>query len=128
MRFWKSLISSNGEISSKNFTLITSSVVSAVIGVCVCFVMCWDVIHNSYVKTDMEGMGIFMLCMGGYLAGGSVSKVFQYRMRGRKIRPYVEDMNEMDEPPYNREPPYYEDDDEPIYGASNKKKKEQSDD
>ena len=112
MRFWASLISTDGQISSKNFTLIVSAIVSAIAGICVCFVMCWDVIHNNYVKTDMESMGIFMLCMGGYLAGGSVSKVFQGRGKGARMGPYMEQMEENQSS--------YEEDDEPTYGSSKK--------
>lgn len=116
MRFWASLISTDGQISSKNFTLIVSAIVSAIVGLCVCFVMCWDVIHNNYVKTDMESMGIFMLCMGGYLAGGSVSKVFQERGKGMRMRQYMEQMEQQNQP-------YYEEDDEPTYGSSKKQEK-----
>ena len=116
MGFWKLLMSNNEALSSKNFTLIVSTVVSAIVGICVCFVICWDVIHNNYIKTDMENMGVFMLCMGGYLAGGSVTKVFQGRRRGRKLRPYIED--EEDTPIYEEE----EEDgnEEQVYGKSKK--------
>ena len=94
MGFWKILISDNEALNSKNFALIVSSVVSAIVGICVCFVICWDVIHNNYIKTDMENMGVFMLCMGGYLAGGSVTKVFQGRKSGNKIRPYIDNSDD----------------------------------
>lgn len=40
-------------------------------------------------------MGIFMLCMGGYLAGGSVSKVFNSK-KYEKIEPYIENQDECD--------------------------------
>ena len=115
MSFWTSLISTDGQVSSKNFTLIISAIVSSIVGMCVCFVLCWDVVHNGYVKTDMESMGIFMLCMGGYLAGGSVSKVFQGRGKGMRVRPYLEEVDENQ--------PYYEEDDEPTYSSQRKRKK-----
>lgn len=101
MGFWKILISDNEALNSKNFALIVSSVVSAIVGICVCFVICWDVIHNNYIKTDMENMGVFMLCMGGYLAGGSVTKVFQGIKSGSKIRPYID--NNSDDSQYEGE-------------------------
>ena len=116
MGFWKLLMSNNETLSSKNFTLIVSTVVSAIVGICVCFVICWDVIHNNYIKTDMENMGVFMLCMGGYLAGGSVTKVFQGRRGGRKLRPYIED--EEDTPIYEEEEE--DDSEEQVYGKSKK--------
>lgn len=93
MKFWRSLININAPDSSKSFTLVISALISAVVGICVCFVLCWDVIHNNYIKTDMESMGIFMLCMGGYLAGGSASKIFGDRKGSRAIQ-YMENMND----------------------------------
>lgn len=122
MRFWASLISTNGQISSNNFTLILSAIVSSVVGICVCFVLCWDVVHNNYVKTDMESMGIFMLCMGGYLAGGSVSKVFQMRRKGRRVEPYMEEMGE------NGNDDCYDNNDDTICGTSRKCKNCECDD
>lgn len=96
MAFWHSLISINKPESSKSFTLVISAIVSAIVGLCICFILIWDVTHNGYIKTNMEDMGIFMLCMGGYLAGGSVSKVFQSKKYDR-IAPYVENSEDMDE-------------------------------
>lgn len=118
MKFWRSLVSINGSDSSKNFTLIVSAIVSAIVGVCVCFVLCWDVVHNGYVKTDMESMGIFMLCMGGYLAGGSVTKLMSVRIRGRhpRVSEYIDDtcggeytdfsQREDEEPCFSDDEPY----------------------
>lgn len=112
MGFWKSLVSINRPESSRSFALITSTIVSAIVGLCVCFTLCWDVIHNNYVKTDLESMGVFMLCMGGYLAGGSVGKLTQF-MGGRhpRIQPYLDEMNDN-----------FDEDDEPTYGTANKAK------
>lgn len=95
MAFWHSLISINKPESSKSFTLVVSAIVSAIVGLCICFILVWDVIHNGYIKTNMEDMGIFMLCMGGYLAGGSVSKVFNSN-KYERIAPYLENNEEME--------------------------------
>lgn len=96
MAFWHSLISINKPESSKSFTLVVSAIVSAIVGLCICFILVWDVIHNGYIKTNMEDMGIFMLCMGGYLAGGSVSKVFNSN-KYERIAPYLENNEEMED-------------------------------
>lgn len=66
----------------------------------------------------MESMGIFMLCIGGYLAGGSVSKVFQMRKKGRRVEPYMEAMGENGN----------DDNDDTICGTSRKCKKCECDD
>ena len=103
MAFWHSLISINKPESSKSFTLVVSAIVSAIVGLCICFILVWDVIHNGYIKTNMEDMGIFMLCMGGYLAGGSVSKVFNSN-KYERIAPYLENNEEMEDEDDTYEP------------------------
>lgn len=103
MAFWHSLISINKPESSKSFTLVVSAIVSAIVGLCICFILVWDVIHNGYIKTNMEDMGIFMLCMGGYLAGGSVSKVFNSN-KYERIAPYLENNEEMEDEDDQYEP------------------------
>lgn len=76
MKFWRSLISINKPESSRSFTLVVSAFVAFLLGVAVAFVLIWDVITNGYIKTNLEDLGIFMVSIGGFLAGGSVSKVF----------------------------------------------------
>jgi hypothetical protein len=40
----------------------------------------WDVITNGYLKTDLEQLGWFMLCVGGFMAGGGINKaISDYR-------------------------------------------------
>lgn len=79
MRFFKylqSLISVDSVNSSKSFTLVLSAIIAFMSGVVVCFVLVYDVVTNGYIKSNLEDMGIFMLCMGGYMAGSGVPKIF----------------------------------------------------
>lgn len=71
----KSLIKANTLDSSKSFSLVLSVLVGALIGLCVCFCLIWDVCGNGYIKTDLDSLGIFLLCAGGFMAGGGASKV-----------------------------------------------------
>ena len=43
-------------------------------GVVVPFVLIWDVVTNGFIKTNMTDMGVFLLCLGGFIfgAGGQV--------------------------------------------------------
>lgn len=52
-------------------------------GVVVPFVLIWDVVTNGFIKTNMTDMGVFLLCLGGFIfgAGGQV-KVPKW-VRGR---------------------------------------------
>lgn len=79
--------------SSKSFTLVLSAIVSAIIGLTMCFVIIYDVIMNGYVKTDLNDAGIFLLCVGGYMAGAGVTKaVVDRRERRRRRRDYFDDV------------------------------------
>lgn len=72
--YLKSLIKANSLDSSKSFALVLSSIVGALIGFCVCFCLVWDVCTNGYLKTDLDALGLFMLCIGGFMAGGGINK------------------------------------------------------
>lgn len=92
LSYMKSLIETDTGNSSRSFTLVLSAIISFISGLVVCFVITYDVITNGYVKTDLEATGIFMLCMGGYMAGGSVSKIFGDR--GSKKAKHLDDYDE----------------------------------
>lgn len=40
-------------------------------GIVTPFILIWDVITNGYVKTDLPGLGIFILSLGGFIFGAS---------------------------------------------------------
>lgn len=80
----KSLIKANTLDSSKSFALVLSVLVGALIGFCVCFCLIWDVCSNGYLKTDLDSLGIFLLCAGGFMAGGGVNKAISERIKTRK--------------------------------------------
>jgi membrane protein YqaA with SNARE-associated domain len=103
IKYLGSLIKNDTGNSSKSFTLVLSAIISFISGLVICFVITYDVITNGFVKTDLEATGIFMLCMGGYMAGGSVSKIFGDRYKNRRTKHW---------------------DDEDEYYPSRKKKKE----
>lgn len=80
----KSLIKANTLDSSKSFALVLSVLVGALIGLCVCFCLVWDVCSNGYIKTDLDSLGIFLLCAGGFMAGGGLNKALSERIKTRK--------------------------------------------
>ena len=79
----KSLIKANTLDSSKSFALVLSVIVGALIGLCVCFCLIWDVCSNGYIKTDLDSLGIFLLCVGGFMAGGGLNKAMSERIKTR---------------------------------------------
>lgn len=79
--YLKSLIKANSLDSSKSFALVLSSIVGGLIGFCVCFCLIWDVCTNGYLKTDLDALGLFMLCIGGFMAGGGINKALSERKK-----------------------------------------------
>lgn len=84
IEYIKSLIKANTLDSSKSFALVLSVLVGALIGICVCFCLIWDVCSNGYLKTDLDSLGIFLLCAGGFMAGGGLNKAVSERIKTRK--------------------------------------------
>lgn len=79
--YLKSLIKANTLDSSKSFALVLSSLIGALVGLCVCFCLIWDVCTNGYVKTDLDALGLFMLCIGCFMAGGGINKAISERKK-----------------------------------------------
>ena len=79
--YLKSLIKANSLDSSKSFALVLSSIVGALIGLCVCFCLIWDVCANGHLETDLDSLGLFMLCIGGFMACGGMNKAISERKR-----------------------------------------------
>ena len=79
--YLKSLIKANTLDSSKSFALVLSSLIGALVGLCVCFCLIWDVCANGYIRTDLDALGLFMLCIGGFMAGGGINKAISERKK-----------------------------------------------
>jgi hypothetical protein len=84
-KYLASLIKNDTGNSSKSFTLVLSAIISFIAGLTICGILIYDAYCNGYIKTDLEKAGIFMLCMGGYMAGSSVSKIFGDRAHASSI-------------------------------------------
>lgn len=72
--YLKSLVRNDTGDSSKSFAMLVSVGTGAAIGLCVCFCLVWDVCTHGYLKTDLDGLGVFLLCVGGFMAGGGLNK------------------------------------------------------
>lgn len=80
-KFIRSLIRANSLDSSKSFALVVSVLVGALIGVVIAFCLIFDVVKNGYLKTDLDSLGIFLLCVGGFMAGGGINKAIAENRR-----------------------------------------------
>ena len=79
-----------GIVTSKSFALVLSCIVGAFMGLCVCFCLIYNVCSNGYIKTDLDSLGIFMLCIGCFMAGGGINKALAER---KKKQPNGEAVN-----------------------------------
>lgn len=79
--YLKSLVRDGTGDSSKSFALVLSVGIGALVGLSVCFCLVWDVCTNGYVKTDLDGLGVFLLCVGGFMAGGGLNKAIGERRK-----------------------------------------------
>ena len=72
--YLKSLIKVNSGDSSKSFALLCSVLSGVQIALCTSFCMIWDVCSNDYIKTDLDKLGTFLVCVGLFMVGGGINK------------------------------------------------------
>lgn len=87
LRYLRLLIRANSLESSKSFAMVVSVLVGAFIGFVICFCLLWDVTQNGYIKTDLDSLGIFLLCAGGFMAGGGINKAIAEARERKKGNP-----------------------------------------
>lgn len=77
--YLRSVASSESSDSSKSFSLVVSVLVGAAVGLTVCVCLLVDVWSNGHIITDLDSLGLFLLCVGGYMAGGGLNKALSIR-------------------------------------------------
>lgn len=82
--YLRSIIQNGTLDSSKSFALVISVITGSVLCLCICFVMIYDVISNGYLKTNLNDLGIFLLCIGGYVAGGGINKALTENIKDKR--------------------------------------------
>lgn len=81
--YLKSLIAAGTLDSSKSFALLLSAATGAIAVLCVAFCLVWDVCVDGRIDTDLDKLGWLVLAVGGYVAGGGVTKTISERKRGK---------------------------------------------
>ena len=72
--YLKSLIKSGTGDSSKSFALVLSAIIGALLGICICFILIFDVAKDGVVDTSLGDLGIFLMAVGVFMVGGGFSK------------------------------------------------------
>ena len=65
----------NSGNSSKSFSLLISAITGGILALCMAFCMVWDAVKNGHILTDLTDMGVFILCIGGFIAGSGLTKM-----------------------------------------------------
>ena len=82
--YLESLIKSNTGDSSKSFALVVSVLMGVIIGLVVCIALLYDLFSDGVVSMDLQDLGIFLLCSGGYILSSSGSKILTERFEKKK--------------------------------------------
>ena len=76
IRYLGSLIKNDTGNSSKSFALVMSTLVSFITSLVICGILIYDVYENGFIKTDLEALGIFIICVYSGNAASGVPKIF----------------------------------------------------
>jgi len=79
-KYLKSLIKTGTGDSSKSFALVLSAIVGALIGLCICFVLVFDVVKDGVISTSLSELGLFLMSVGVFMVGGSFSKTLTEKL------------------------------------------------
>lgn len=84
LKFMLSLIRNDTGNSSKSYSLVLAASVGAFIGITIAICLFIDVYRNGSIQTDLDSLGIFLLCVGGYMAGGGLNKMVSEREMAKR--------------------------------------------
>lgn len=72
----KDSIDDKSSMSVNSVTLLLSAIMGVIFGIVISFVLIYDVMYDGKVDTELDNLGIFLLCSGGYIVGSSFSKAW----------------------------------------------------
>ncbi len=72
----KLAIDDKSSMSVNSISVLASAAMGIIIGLVICFVLVYDVTYDGKVDTDIDSLGIFLLCSGGYILSSGAPKAF----------------------------------------------------
>ena len=73
--YFKSLVQPHSGNSSKSFALLLSSIMGAVLVLCIGFILIYDVAVDGIIDTILTDLGWFLLSVGAYSLGSGAGKI-----------------------------------------------------
>ena len=95
--YFGSLVKNDTGNSSKSFSLVMSSWQSFIVTLFICGILSYDAYTNGYIKTDLEMLGLFMLCVYGGVPAAGVPKIFGEKYSKKNDENKKEDGNIIEE-------------------------------
>ena len=76
MKFLKDLIKNNSGISSKNFFLVSVTIIGVMLLIIPAIVLLIEVICNHTIATDLNGMAAYIAAVAGIFASAGITKAW----------------------------------------------------
>lgn len=73
--YLKNILQVNKPDSVKSLTLLISAIIAAFLGICLGAAMIIDVVKDGVLDMHMDDAGIFIVCLGGFIAGSGTPKI-----------------------------------------------------
>lgn len=108
-RYLGSLVRNDTGNSSKSFALVMSTIMSFIMTLLVGGILLYDVYCNGYIRTDLESLAIFMICVYSGVPASGIPKIFGERSIGREHR-----VNHHHEDVYGEENEYIDETNEDV--------------
>lgn len=84
LRNIKTSIDDKSSMSVNSITLLASALMGVIVGLVMCFVLVYDVMHDGKVDTDMGDMAMLLMSSGVYILGSAAPKAYvDSRMKTR---------------------------------------------
>lgn len=96
--YFKSLATPNSGNSSKAFALLLSAIIGGLMGLSICFVLIYDIILDGKIDTNLNDLGWFLLCTGGYSFGAGAGKIITDSITTKKKTSATNNGEEIVEP------------------------------
>lgn len=91
-KYLGSLSRNNSGDSSKSFAIVMQSITSFIVTVFMCCILSYDAYVNGYIKTDLESLAVFIMCVYAGVPVSGVPKIL-----GERNEKNREDLKKKDE-------------------------------
>ena len=72
----KTSIDDKSSMSVNSITVLLSAIMGAIMSLVIGFVLVYDVMYDGKIDTNLDDLGIFLLCSGGYILSSGAPKAF----------------------------------------------------